>query len=100
VTRGAQAVGEAEGVAVAQAPLWGLGRTLALEHPELGCTQVDLSPGPALEEAQALARELVGKDGEDQVALRSEGPVCGAARRGAFGPKTRRAGDCERTART
>jgi hypothetical protein len=36
---GAQAVGEAEDVAVAQAPLWGLGRTLALEHPELGCTR-------------------------------------------------------------
>ena len=73
-TRGAQAVGaEAAPVAVAQAPAWGLGRTLAMEHPELGCTRVDLSPTRGTGEAAALLRELLSRDGEDQIALRAEG---------------------------
>ena len=46
VTRGAQApVGEAPDPT--QAPLWGLGRVIALEHPELRCTMVDLDPSPS-----------------------------------------------------
>ncbi|XXX73393.1 SDR family NAD(P)-dependent oxidoreductase [Sorangium sp. So ce134] len=74
VTRGAQAVEAGEGaVAVSQAPLWGLGRTLALEHPELGCSRVDLAPRRGAEEAPALLRELVSGDGEDQIALRQAG---------------------------
>src|SRR6185436_10744441 len=35
VTQGAVAVAADEGAALAQAPLWGLARTAALEHPEL-----------------------------------------------------------------
>src|SRR5262249_43267037 len=43
VTRGAQPVGDAPTrVALAAATLWGLGRVIALEHPELRCTRVDL----------------------------------------------------------
>ena len=74
VTRGAQAV-EAEAFAaeVAQAPLWGLGRTLAIEHPELECTRVDLNPTLEVDEPLSLWRELVASDGEDQVALRQQG---------------------------
>ncbi|WP_438023358.1 acyltransferase domain-containing protein [Sorangium sp. So ce233] len=78
VTRGAQAVGAGSAaVSVAQAPLWGLGRTLAVEQPELGCVRVDLRPdgggAAAMEDALALLRELESTDGEGDVALRSSG---------------------------
>ena len=69
VTRGAQAVGAAPEVSPAQAALWGLGRTVALEHPELACVRVDLDPGGA-PDAAALAAEVGAGDGEDQVAYR------------------------------
>nr|AQW44890.1 polyketide synthase [Corallococcus coralloides] len=59
---------------VAQASLWGLGRTLAQEHPEFRCKRVDVSarlgPGDA---GAALVRELVGADAEEEVSLRSDG---------------------------
>jgi myxalamid-type polyketide synthase MxaE and MxaD len=71
VTRGAQSVGEfASELAVAQAPLWGLGRTIATEQPDLACTRVDLDPTPAPDEAALLVQELFASDGEDQIALR------------------------------
>jgi len=56
---------------VTQAPLWGLGRVIALEHPESWGGLVDLaaehSPDYA---AAALLGELLAPDGEDQVAFR------------------------------
>ncbi|WP_342374006.1 SDR family NAD(P)-dependent oxidoreductase [Myxococcus stipitatus] len=59
---------------VGQAVLWGLGRTLAQEHPEFRCKRVDVSarlgPGDA---AAALVRELVGSDAEEEVSLRTDG---------------------------
>jgi acyl transferase domain-containing protein/NADPH:quinone reductase-like Zn-dependent oxidoreductase/acyl carrier protein len=74
VTRGAQAVGtESAAVSVAQAPVWGLGRVLALEHPELGCTCLDLSPVPFTGEAEALVEELGANPSAGQIALRLEG---------------------------
>nr|QVV57684.1 beta-ketoacyl synthase [Myxococcales bacterium] len=74
VTRGAQPV-LANGVplAAAQAPLWGLGRTIALEHPEVECTRVDLDPARNPDEASLLLRELSSRDREDQIAHRTEG---------------------------
>jgi acyl transferase domain-containing protein/acyl carrier protein len=77
VTRGAQRVdaGDAPPV-VAQSPMWGLGRVVALEHPELWGGLLDLSVGGTLsDDAAALATELGGADAddEDQVALRSAG---------------------------
>ncbi|AKT38856.1 type I polyketide synthase [Chondromyces crocatus] len=72
VTWGAQAVGTPSyDVAVAQAPLWGLGRTIALEHPLLRCTLVDLDP--ETEDLSLLHRELLGNDDEAQVAFRDGG---------------------------
>ena len=44
---------------------------IALEHPELRCTQVDLDPAPAAAGAASLLAELLATDGEDQVALRA-----------------------------
>ena len=63
-----------ESVSIAQAPVWGLGRTIDHEHPELHCTLIDLSagdsPDEAREEAEALFREVWADDREDEVALR------------------------------
>ena len=45
VTRGAQAAGPAPAhISLAQTPLWGLAKTIDLEHAELGCTRIDLDP--------------------------------------------------------
>ncbi len=68
VTRRAQPVGPDPGeLAVPQAPLWGLGKVIAMEHPELRCTLVDLdAAGGVLE----LQREIMTQDSEDQIALR------------------------------
>ena len=74
VTRGALQVGLREvPVAISQAPLWGIGHVIALEHPELACTRVDLDPASGLDQAQALLHELGSTDGEDQIALRLDG---------------------------
>nr|AQW44888.1 polyketide synthase [Corallococcus coralloides] len=69
-TRGSQAVAGAASRSPVQAPLWGLGRVLALEHPEVWGGLVDLEPGAPTGEAEALWGELSGPDGEDQVAFR------------------------------
>jgi acyl transferase domain-containing protein/NAD(P)-dependent dehydrogenase (short-subunit alcohol dehydrogenase family)/acyl carrier protein len=84
VTRGAQAVLEGEPVAVAQAPLLGLGKTIALEHPELKCTRIDLRPTADEGDAELLMRELGARDREDQIALRSDGRYVARLVRGAF----------------
>ncbi|MDY6988821.1 MAG: SDR family NAD(P)-dependent oxidoreductase [Thermodesulfobacteriota bacterium] len=52
VTRGAQPVktetpeerSKGDALPPAQATLWGLGRVIALEHPEFGCRMIDLDP--------------------------------------------------------
>ncbi|NVJ10209.1 SDR family NAD(P)-dependent oxidoreductase [Myxococcus sp. AM001] len=72
VTRGAQSVGDGGPVSVTQAPLWGAGRVLALEHPELWGGLVDLSASADTEEVDALCEELWAPDGEDQLALRGK----------------------------
>ncbi|AKT38855.1 type I polyketide synthase [Chondromyces crocatus] len=71
VTAGAHAVGTREGVAIAQAPAWGLGATIAHEHPELRCTRIDLDGGAGPADASTLLAALGSVDGEDQIALRS-----------------------------
>ncbi len=72
VTSGAQAVLDGEMPAVEQAPLWGLGRVIANEHPELFCTLIDLSSRPTPVEIDALARELQTDMEETQIAIRGE----------------------------
>ncbi len=68
VTRGAAA---ADGVAAdpAAASVWGLGRVLANEHPELACRMVDLDAGA--DTATALADECLKPDEEEQVVWRA-----------------------------
>jgi acyl transferase domain-containing protein/acyl carrier protein len=71
VTRGAQPAGPAAApIAPTHAPLWGLGRVIALEHPELRCVRVDLDPAAPAGEVEALVAEL-GAAAEDQVAFRA-----------------------------
>ncbi|HUE34595.1 MAG TPA: polyketide synthase dehydratase domain-containing protein, partial [Mycobacterium sp.] len=71
VTRGAQAIGgDVEAVSIAQAPLWGMGRSIDHEYPELRCSSVDLSSGGGPEELHALVRELCADTPEADVALR------------------------------
>jgi acyl transferase domain-containing protein/acyl-CoA synthetase (AMP-forming)/AMP-acid ligase II/acyl carrier protein len=71
VTRGAQVVNLDSGNAsIAQAPIWGLGRSIDHEHPELQCTRVDLSTDGGPEELRALFQEIRADGPEVDVALR------------------------------
>ena len=71
ITRGAQAVGrDASAVSLGQIPLWGLAKTIDLEHPELACTRIDLDPEESPEEIPALAEELSVPGTEREVAFR------------------------------
>lgn len=71
VTRGAQSVGVSDDtLAPAQAMLWGLGKVIALEHPELGCTRLDLDPAGDMVDAQALVNMIRSDSREDQLAYR------------------------------
>jgi short-subunit dehydrogenase/acyl carrier protein len=68
VTRAAQAVDPADVVDPAQAALWGLARTIRLEHPELQCVSIDLAADE--KRTNPLAAELLG-GGEAQIAYRA-----------------------------
>lgn len=71
VTRGAQDIPEQRRI-VAPLPslLWGFGRTLALEHPNLDCLRLDLDPAEKTTDIEAIVEELLNHDVEDQVVLR------------------------------
>ncbi|KZS73313.1 polyketide synthase [Mycobacterium kansasii] len=71
VTRNAQPVAEGDRANPAHAVLWGLGRSLALEHPEIwgGLIDLDHSTPAALAVRQVLAA-VRGADEEDQVVYR------------------------------
>ena len=71
VTRGAAAVGLAPWpIAVAQTPVLGLARTIALEQPQLQCVTIDLDPADDPEAAAQLAAAIVGRSDENQLAFR------------------------------
>ncbi|WBB80351.1 SDR family NAD(P)-dependent oxidoreductase [Micromonospora sp. WMMD882] len=73
-TRGAVTTGPADTLtSPAQSLVWGLGRVVALEHPDRWGGLVDL---PAVVDDTAAARlrhALTGADGEDQTAVRATG---------------------------
>ncbi|HYO97350.1 MAG TPA: SDR family NAD(P)-dependent oxidoreductase [Polyangiaceae bacterium] len=68
LTRAAVAARPGDEVAVAGASLWGLGRTVMQEYPELRCTLLDLDRESA--SAGVLAHEAAASDHETQVAWR------------------------------
>ncbi|NER24035.1 MAG: type I polyketide synthase [Symploca sp. SIO1C2] len=72
VTQGAQGVGtDSLPIQVQQAPLWGLGRVIANEHPELQCRLLDLDPAPTEEDAVgALVKAIHSPEVENQIAYR------------------------------
>jgi phthiocerol/phenolphthiocerol synthesis type-I polyketide synthase B len=68
LTRNAQPVNEGDRANAVHAVLWGLGRTLALEHPEFWGRVVDVDESvPAGLVAKYVVAEAVGADTEDQV---------------------------------
>ncbi|MDZ7967788.1 MAG: SDR family NAD(P)-dependent oxidoreductase [Nostoc sp. DedSLP03] len=70
VTRGTQAIDNAlpQPVQLSGAALWGLGRVIALEHPELQCVRLDLAADE--DNLQLLWSEICSPDTEDQIAIR------------------------------
>ena len=71
VTRNAQPVSEGDRANPGHAVLWGLGRTLALEHPEIWGGIIDLDGSvPAALAATHVLGEAATTDGEDQVVYR------------------------------
>ncbi|WP_329621495.1 type I polyketide synthase [Streptomyces sp. NBC_01255] len=74
VTRGAVSLGRHDSPADPdQAMLWGLGRVVALEHPERWAGLVDLPAQPDAAALAHLATALTGNTGEDQIAIRATG---------------------------
>jgi acyl transferase domain-containing protein/surfactin synthase thioesterase subunit/acyl carrier protein len=74
VTRNAVAVSPDDLAAEpARASIWGLGRSAALEHPQLWGGLIDLDDAAGAspsDDAATLLAEIIQGDGEDQVALR------------------------------
>jgi acyl transferase domain-containing protein len=71
VTRGAVSAGHRHPLAVAQSPLWGLGKVIGLEHPQLSGGMVDLNPDAAADEATMLLGEIGDSRTERYVAIRN-----------------------------
>jgi myxalamid-type polyketide synthase MxaE and MxaD len=59
-----------DGTAPAQGPVWGLGRTVAHEHPELRPSLADLPPVPGADDWASFARLLLADLPETQVTVR------------------------------
>ncbi|KUJ65095.1 hypothetical protein ACZ90_51825, partial [Streptomyces albus subsp. albus] len=73
-TREAMAVQAKDGPAdPAQAALWGLGQTVALEHPDHWGGLIDLPTAPDERALARLTGVLTGVTGEDQLAVRDTG---------------------------
>ncbi|MCP4347108.1 MAG: SDR family NAD(P)-dependent oxidoreductase [Desulfobacterales bacterium] len=73
ITRGAVPV-QVSNLALAQTPLWGLGKVISLEHPELWGGLIDLSPrkyGNCFsQEAAMLLSKIQNTDDEDHIVFR------------------------------
>ena len=77
ITQAAQAVDGPHSVNFQQAPLWGMVRTLRLEHPSLNCVCLDLDPSERLENLTPETLDLVVEDLcapslEEQIAYRQQ----------------------------
>ena len=69
VSRGAVSVSGEALPGLAASPLWGLGKSIALEHPELRCLCIDLDAHVGADDARVIFDEL-RRPTEDQVASR------------------------------
>ncbi|MEM9272462.1 MAG: type I polyketide synthase [Cyanobacteria bacterium P01_F01_bin.143] len=71
VTQGSQNLAnQTEILQIQQAPLWGLGRVIALEHPELQCRCIDLDANSS--SVTNLVQEILYSDEENQIAYRQD----------------------------
>ncbi|NEO53118.1 MAG: SDR family NAD(P)-dependent oxidoreductase [Okeania sp. SIO3B5] len=71
VTQGAMGVVTDETVQVQQTPVWGLGRVIAQEHPEMECRLLDLETGTKAKDiVKLLSQELMSPEEENQIAYR------------------------------
>lgn len=71
VTKGAQLVTHGETVALEQSTLWGLGKVISFELPEIKCVRVDIDPQQSNTDALDQLLNQVGIDDDnDQVAFR------------------------------
>jgi NADPH:quinone reductase-like Zn-dependent oxidoreductase/acyl carrier protein len=71
VTAGASAAApNPSGLAVAQAPVFGLARSISVEHPELRATCIDLDPASIAGSVAAMWPELTAPEAEDLIAFR------------------------------
>lgn len=73
VTRGAQPVGTNPApLSLLQSPVWGLGRTIAMESGDFWGGQLDLDPADTPSTAaDLLIRRVAARSGEDQTAFRA-----------------------------
>ncbi|OAD20556.1 beta-ketoacyl synthase, partial [Candidatus Thiomargarita nelsonii] len=70
VTQGSQPV-TATPLQVQQSPLWGIGKVITLEHPDLHCVRLDIDFDADTNDISALFEEIVSPDNkEDQIAWR------------------------------
>ena len=74
ITRGSQSIIGLPAVNSVHSSLWGLGKVVAVEHPELGCYLLDLEPGDGEEiqkrNIEYLSDELWFESLEEQSAIR------------------------------
>jgi acyl transferase domain-containing protein/acyl carrier protein len=71
VTRGVRPVADHPVVSVpVQATIWGLAKTVSIEHPELQLACIDLSPVPESDEAGSLLSEIGANRNETEIAYR------------------------------
>jgi acyl transferase domain-containing protein/NADPH-dependent curcumin reductase CurA/short-subunit dehydrogenase len=69
ITRGAANLSPKDTKGLAQSPLVGLARTIAMEHPELRCARIDVDATAA--SMECIAKELASWDGEEETAYRN-----------------------------
>jgi acyl transferase domain-containing protein/acyl carrier protein len=72
VTRGAQRIIDADIVSPEHSCLWGFGRAVSLEYPQLWGGLADLAEGTADEWSRLITRVAAVPRGEDQFALRDQ----------------------------
>lgn len=75
ITSNARAVNDKDkDQSLSQAPMWGLGRVIAIENPELHCTMFDLSVDDNSDAITNKLYKIITLDGltEDQLALRKD----------------------------
>ncbi len=77
ITDSVQVISGSESVNLSQSPLWGMGKTVALEHPELNCACIDFNLADERKGLSGLMSNLmaeisqIGAAKEEQIAYRN-----------------------------